>query len=205
LSRGPVPSRDRSRCRRCEAPAQRLLLRWGVEIGPICATTPRGSGLPARWRTATGEPTPDARTGRLEQRCQISVGPAMLRPDDHPLAGHSPLPLPNGSGRRPLVQAGARCRRVTSVSPARTCIHVRSQTTAAPPERVSESLTIEGGAVMPRGCGLSEATKDSIWELRAGALGVSGGRHHLRSERGHARSFRRGWSPPQAVMECRPR
>jgi Transposase DDE domain len=26
-----------------------------------------------------------------------------------------------------------------------------------------------------------------------------------RSERGHGRSFRRGWSRPQSVMECRPR
>ena len=28
---------------------RRLLSRWGVEIGPICAKTPQGSGLPARW------------------------------------------------------------------------------------------------------------------------------------------------------------
>src|SRR5688500_15525131 len=48
--------------------------------------------------------------------------------------------------------------------------HVRSQATAAPPGRVSGSLTIEGGAVMPRGFGLSEATKDGIWELRARGL-----------------------------------
>jgi len=46
----------------------------------------------------------------------------------------------------------------------------RSQTTAAPPERVSDSLTNEGGAVMPRGYGLSEVTKDAIWKLRAEGL-----------------------------------
>ena len=45
-----------------------------------------------------------------------------------------------------------------------------SQTTAAPPERVSDSLTNEGGAVMPKGYGLSEATKEGIWELRAEGL-----------------------------------
>ena len=43
----------------------------------------------------------------------------------------------------------------------------RIQTTAAPPERVSDSLTNEGGAVMPKGHYLSEAVKDAIWELRA--------------------------------------
>jgi hypothetical protein len=43
----------------------------------------------------------------------------------------------------------------------------RSQTTAAPLGRVSDSLTNVGGAVTPRGYGLSEATKDGIWELRA--------------------------------------
>src|SRR3954447_14046613 len=46
----------------------------------------------------------------------------------------------------------------------------RSQATAAPPEIVSGSLTNEGGAAMPRGYGLSEATKDGIWELRAEGL-----------------------------------
>ena len=44
------------------------------------------------------------------------------------------------------------------------------KTTAAPPERVSDSLTNEGGAVMPKGYGLSEATKDGVWELRAEGL-----------------------------------
>ena len=43
----------------------------------------------------------------------------------------------------------------------------RSQTTAAPPGRVSGSLTNEGGAVMPKGYVLTEAVKDAIWELRA--------------------------------------
>ena len=43
----------------------------------------------------------------------------------------------------------------------------RSHPTAAPPERVSDSLTNAGDAVMPRGFGLSEVTKDAIWELRA--------------------------------------
>src|SRR6266511_1711928 len=50
------------------------------------------------------------------------------------------------------------------------CFPRRSQTTAAPPERVSDSLTNEGGAVMPRGYGLSEPTKDAIWKLRAEGL-----------------------------------
>jgi hypothetical protein len=36
--------------------------------------------------------------------------------------------------------------------------------------RVSDSLTNEGGAVMPKGYGLSEAVKDGIWELRAEGL-----------------------------------
>ena len=47
---------------------------------------------------------------------------------------------------------------------------MRCQTTAAPPERVSDSLTNEGGVGMPKGYGLSEATKDRIWELRAQGL-----------------------------------
>jgi hypothetical protein len=53
----------------------------------------------------------------------------------------------------------------------------RIQITAAPPERVSDSLTNEGGAVMPRGFGLSEVMKDAIWELRAQgcAIARSGG------------------------------
>ena len=55
--------------------------------------------------------------------------------------------------------------RVPSVS-----LRGRSQPTAAPPERVSDSLTNEGAAVMPRGYGLSEATKDAIWKLRAQGL-----------------------------------
>ena len=46
----------------------------------------------------------------------------------------------------------------------------RSRTAAAPPERVSDSLTNEGGAVMPKGHYLTEATKDGIWELRAEGL-----------------------------------
>jgi hypothetical protein len=46
----------------------------------------------------------------------------------------------------------------------------RIQTTAAPPKRVSDLLTNEGGAVMPKGYGLSETVKDGIWELRAQGL-----------------------------------
>src|SRR5918996_4777404 len=46
----------------------------------------------------------------------------------------------------------------------------RIQTTAAPPGRVSDSLTNEGGAVMPKGHYLTEAVKDAIWELRAEGL-----------------------------------
>src|SRR5215216_3625834 len=46
----------------------------------------------------------------------------------------------------------------------------RSQATAAPPGRVSDLLTNEGGAVMPRGFGLSEVTKEAIWKLRAQGL-----------------------------------
>src|SRR4051812_4887686 len=46
----------------------------------------------------------------------------------------------------------------------------RSQATAAPPERVSDSLTNAGDAVMPRGFGLSEATREAIWRLRAEGL-----------------------------------
>ena len=41
---------------------------------------------------------------------------------------------------------------------------------SAPPERVSGLLTNDGGVVMPRGCPLSEAVKDGIWELRAKGL-----------------------------------
>jgi len=46
----------------------------------------------------------------------------------------------------------------------------RIQTTAAPPKRVSHLLTNEGGAEMPKGYALSEATKEGIWELRAQGL-----------------------------------
>src|SRR5688500_425269 len=45
------------------------------------------------------------------------------------------------------------------------CVEGRSQSTAAPPERVSDSLTNAGDAVMPRGFDLSEVTKDAIWQL----------------------------------------
>jgi hypothetical protein len=41
---------------------------------------------------------------------------------------------------------------------------------SAPPERVSDLLTNDGGMVMPRGYPLSEAVKDGIWELRAKGL-----------------------------------
>ena len=37
-------------------------------------------------------------------------------------------------------------------------------------ERVSDSLTNEGGAVMPKGHYLTEAVKDAIWELRGEGL-----------------------------------
>src|SRR6266511_2475107 len=50
------------------------------------------------------------------------------------------------------------------------CFPWRTQTTAAAPERVSDSLTNEGGAVMPQGYALSEGVKDGIWELRAQGL-----------------------------------
>ena len=65
-----------------------------------------------------------------------------------------------------------RSRESASAAPARQeCrSHGRSQTTAAPAERVSDSLTNEGGAVMPRGFGLSVVTKDAIWKLRAQGL-----------------------------------
>src|SRR4051794_36666816 len=46
----------------------------------------------------------------------------------------------------------------------------RIQTTAAPPKRVSDQLTNGGGAAMPKGHALSEATKEGIWELRAQGL-----------------------------------
>ena len=46
----------------------------------------------------------------------------------------------------------------------------RSQSVAAPPERVSDSLTNDGGAEMPRGHYLTEAVKDAIWEVRAEGL-----------------------------------
>src|SRR4051795_13693399 len=63
------------------------------------------------------------------------------------------------------MPGAARSRGVT-----KCCFARRSQATAAPPERVSGLLTNEGGAAMPRGYGLSEATKDGIWELRAEGL-----------------------------------
>src|SRR5215207_2385529 len=46
----------------------------------------------------------------------------------------------------------------------------RIQTTAAPPERVSDSLTNRGGAEVPKGHYLTEATKEEVWELRAEGL-----------------------------------
>jgi IS30 family transposase len=46
----------------------------------------------------------------------------------------------------------------------------RIQIIAAPPKRVSDLLTNEGGAAMPKGHALSEATKEAIWELRAQGL-----------------------------------
>ena len=46
----------------------------------------------------------------------------------------------------------------------------RSQSAAAPPERVSDSLTNDGGAEMPRGHYLTETVKDAIWGVRAEGL-----------------------------------
>jgi IS30 family transposase len=58
----------------------------------------------------------------------------------------------------------------------------RIQTTAAPPKRVSDSLTNEGGAEVPKGYALSEATKEGVWQLRSQGL----------SEREIARQLRLG-------------
>jgi IS30 family transposase len=59
-----------------------------------------------------------------------------------------------------------------SVAPTRcgTRFAGRSQSTAAPPERVSDSLTNDGGAEMPRGHYLTETVKDAIWGVRAEGL-----------------------------------
>jgi IS30 family transposase len=46
----------------------------------------------------------------------------------------------------------------------------RIQPTAAPPKRVSDELTNEGGAAMPKGHPLTETAKGRIWELRAQGL-----------------------------------
>src|ERR671919_3256783 len=75
----------------------------------------------------------------------------------------------------PLLGSGTRreCRK-----------HGRIQTTAAPPERVSDSLTNEGGAVMPKGHYLTEAVKDAIWELRAVGLSDRGIGRRLGLRRG---------------------
>ncbi len=47
---------------------------------------------------------------------------------------------------------------------------LRSQTTAAPPKKVSDLLTNEGGAVVTRVYGLSEAEKDAVWAMRSEGL-----------------------------------
>ena len=81
------------------------------------------------------------------------------------LAGRSDNRRDDGDRRlrHPPRSAGQRLAReaVASSASSECCFARRSQTTAAPPERVSDSLTNEGGAVMPRGYGLSEATKDA--------------------------------------------
>src|SRR5215211_5976556 len=79
----------------------------------------------------------------------------------------------NEEGARPLRPQSDRGRRLVGGRGGRQreCRkHRRIQITAAPPERVSDLLTNEGGAVMPRGYGLSETVRDGIWELRAQGL-----------------------------------
>src|SRR5215217_7982007 len=74
------------------------------------------------------------------------------------------------SRRAPMVLIQIASQAPGSERLAECSIHRRSQATAAPPGRVSDLLTNEGGAVMPRGFGLSEVTKEAIWKLRAQGL-----------------------------------
>ena len=67
----------------------------------------------------------------------------------------------------PVSAPATRASRVRRPQWRETGLDRRSQAAAAPPERVSDSLTNEGGVGMPRGHYLAEAAKGAIWVLRA--------------------------------------